>query len=66
MQQNMSIMDQSVRMLVGLLIVALAFVGPQTVWAWLGAIVVFIGAWGFCPLYKVLGISTCSSCEESS
>lgn len=60
MEQNMGHIEQAVRMLLGLAIVSLAFVGPQTVWAWLGALVTFGGAWGVCPLYTLLGINRCN------
>ena len=44
----------------GLAIVSLAFVGPQTPWAWLGLIPVATGLIGWCPPYSLLGINTCS------
>lgn len=59
MVQNVGITDQVIRMLVGLVIFSLAFVGPQTVWGWLGVPIVFMAAWAWCPLYAVLGINTC-------
>lgn len=51
--------DRAVRVIAGLAIVSLAFVGPQTPWAWLGLIFVATGLVGFCPIYRIFGISTC-------
>jgi hypothetical protein len=47
------------RAVLGIVIIALAFVGPETPWGWLGIIPLATAALGWCPLYTVLGISTC-------
>ena len=51
--------ERVLRVLVGLGILSLVFVGPQTPWGWVGLIPVLTGATGLCPLYTLLGISTC-------
>lgn len=51
--------DRIIRVVVGLAIVSLAFVGPQTPWAFLGLIFVVTGLVGFCPIYRIFGFSTC-------
>ncbi len=51
--------ERVARVVVGLGVISLAFVGPATPWAWLGAIPVVTGLLGSCPLYTALGISTC-------
>ena len=51
--------ERVLRVLVGLGILSLVFVGPQTPWGWVGLIPVLTGASGLCPLYTLLGISTC-------
>lgn len=56
---NEGTLDRVVRVAAGLGILSLAFVGPQTPWGYLGVIPVFTGLIGSCPLYTVLGISTC-------
>ncbi|MEA3245107.1 MAG: DUF2892 domain-containing protein [Gemmatimonadota bacterium] len=56
---NAGTADRVVRVLAGLAIVSLAFVGPRTPWAWLGLIPLATGLVGSCPLYTLLGISTC-------
>lgn len=51
--------DRVLRVIVGLGVLSLAFVGPQTPWAYLGAIPLLTGIVGFCPIYALLGINTC-------
>jgi hypothetical protein len=56
---NEGTIDRAVRIIVGLGLLALAFVGPQTPLGYIGLIPLATGVIGFCPLYKVLGLSTC-------
>lgn len=51
--------ERGIRVLLGLVILSLAFVGPQTAWGYLGIVPVFTGLVGSCPLYTVFGFSTC-------
>ncbi len=51
--------DRILRVVVGLLVIALVFVGPQTSWGWLGLIPLVTGLVGFCPLYRLVGFNTC-------
>lgn len=59
MKPNEGGLDRILRIIVGLAILSLAFVGPQTPWAYLGLVPLLTGLVGFCPLYAVLGLSTC-------
>ena len=52
--------ERLLRVLFGLGILSLVFIGPKTAWGWLGLLPVLTGVSGLCPLYTVLGISTCS------
>lgn len=61
MKQNVNNIERVVRVVVGLAITSLVFVGPQTPWAWLGLIPVATGLTGYCPPYALLGISTCKT-----
>lgn len=47
------------RILLGLALFSLAFLGPQTPFGWAGLILVATGLVGVCPLYRLLGLSTC-------
>lgn len=52
-------LDRVVRVIVGLAIISLVFVGPKTPWAWLGLVPLLTGVVGFCPAYALFGIRTC-------
>lgn len=66
MKQNIHNIERAVRVVAGLAIVSLVFVGPQTPWAWLGLLPVATGLIGWCPPYAMLGISTCKTPEQQS
>ena len=59
MPQNEGTIDRVLRIVAGAGILSLAFVGPQTTWAYIGLVPLITGLVGFCPLYSVLGLSTC-------
>jgi hypothetical protein len=59
MKTNEGAIDRVLRVIVGAGIVSLAYIGPQTPWAYLGLVPLLTGLVGFCPLYAVLGINTC-------
>lgn len=56
--RNEGTVDRVVRVVLGLVLVSLVFVGPQTPFGWLGLILVLTGAMGSCPLYRPFGINT--------
>ena len=51
--------ERAARILVGIGLLSLVFTGPQTPWGWIGVIPLATGLIGSCPLYTVLGFSTC-------
>lgn len=59
MKINEGGLDRAIRIIIGAGILSLAFIGPQTPWAYLGAIPLLTGIFGFCPAYALLGINTC-------
>jgi hypothetical protein len=61
MEKNVGSLDKLVRVVVGIALIAMVFVGPQTAWGWIGVIPLATAALGSCPLYTVLGISTCAA-----
>ena len=63
--RNEGMVDRGLRIVVGLAVLSLAFVGPQTAWGWLGVIPLVTGVVGFCPLYSILGINTCRIRQNS-
>jgi Protein of unknown function (DUF2892) len=57
--RNEGNIDRTLRVIVGLAVISLVFVGPKTPWAWVGVIPLVTGLIGRCPLYSLLGINTC-------
>ncbi len=57
--RNVHNIERIVRVLVGIGILSLAFVGPATPWAFIGIVPIATGLAGTCPLYTVFGFSTC-------
>lgn len=57
--RNEGVLDRSLRVVLGLGLLALVFVGPQTPLGWFGLVPLLTGAVGFCPLYRMIGINTC-------
>ncbi len=66
MKKNIGSIERIIRVVVGAAIVSLAFVGPQTPWAYLGIIPILTGIVGWCPPYSLLGISTCSRRDQEA
>ena len=60
MNKNIGSLDRTVRIIVGLGLISLVFVGPQTPWGWIGVIPLATALIGWCPLYLPLGINTSS------
>lgn len=58
MERNQSNSDRVIRIAAGLVMLSMAFVGPQTVWGLLGLVPLLTGMSGFDPIYRFLGIST--------
>lgn len=59
MKQNVGSIDQVIRLVIGLGALSLIFVGPKSWWGLLGLVPLATAAVGFCPLYRIVGISTC-------
>ena len=59
LKTNEGTVDRFLRVTLGIVLVALVFVGPKTPWGWLGIVPLATGLLGSCPLYSVLGINTC-------
>jgi len=62
--RNEHTVERVIRVLVGLVLLAIVFVGPRTPWGWLGILPLATGLSGTCPLYTVLGISTCPASRK--
>lgn len=63
MKANVGGIDRIARIVVGIVLIALVFVGPQTIYGWIGVVPLLTGLIGFCPAYLPLGLSTCGTKE---
>lgn len=59
MTRNEGNVDRALRIILGLVLLSLVFVGPQTPWGWIGAVPLLTGLAGWCPAYSLFGIRTC-------
>ncbi len=59
MSKNEGTVDRVLRVVLGLILLSLVFIGPQTMWGLIGIVPLVTGLVGICPLYSVLGVSTC-------
>ena len=60
MPRNEHVVERVVRTILGLGLLSLVFVGPQSLWGLIGIVPLVTGVLGTCPLYTALGFSTCS------
>ena len=60
MAANEGKLDRILRVVVGLALLAMIFVGPQTLWGLVGLVPLFTGLVGYCPAYTLFGINSCS------
>ena len=56
---NVGNIDRLFRIVLGLILISLVFVGPQTPWGWLGIIPLATGLLRTCPAYSIFGLNTC-------
>ena len=58
-KSNVGGIDRILRIVIGLALIALTLTGTIGVWGWIGVVPLLTAAMGFCPLYTVLGFSSC-------
>jgi len=56
---NEGTLDRTLRVLLGVALLSLTFLGPHTLWGLLGIVPLVTGLAGTCPLYSIVGIRTC-------
>jgi len=59
MNRNIGTIDRVLRILVGVVLIALTVNGTIGWWGWLGVIPLLTGLVRTCPAYSVLGVNTC-------
>ncbi|MBC7600618.1 MAG: DUF2892 domain-containing protein [Polaromonas sp.] len=59
MKTNEGVIDRSLRVILGLVLIGLAATGTVGLWGYIGVIPLITGAIGMCPIYSLLGINSC-------
>ena len=59
MTKNIGDTERIIRIVGGLVLIALAATGTVGIWGWLGLVPLATGLMGWCPPYSLLGINTC-------
>ncbi len=61
MTKNIGNIERIIRILGGLVLIALAATNTVGVWGWVGLVPLATGLTGWCPPYSLLGINTCKN-----
>ena len=56
---NVGGIDRVLRIVAGLVLIGLALMGTIGPWGWIGVVLLATGLLGSCPLYSIVGLSTC-------
>ncbi|MGA8008816.1 MAG: DUF2892 domain-containing protein [Thiomonas sp.] len=59
MKVNVGGIDRILRIVVGVVLIALTLMGTIGVWGWIGVVPLLTGLFKFCPLYSIIGMTTC-------
>ncbi|MFN9774744.1 MAG: DUF2892 domain-containing protein [Burkholderiales bacterium] len=59
MKPNVGGIDRVLRIVAGLVLIALAARGTVRAWGWIGVVPLATGLFRFCPVHSLLGLSTC-------
>ena len=59
MTQNVGNIDRILRIIVGIGLLSIVFVGPKTWWGLIGLIPLTTAFMRNCPAYSILGVNTC-------
>lgn len=61
MSTNVGNIERIIRIVVGLALVVLTYMGSLPVWGYIGVVPLVTGVIGWCPPYAIFGINTCKS-----
>jgi hypothetical protein len=59
MQTNVGGIDKILRIVAGLILIALGIMGIGAPWTFIGIVPLATGLMGWCPAYKLIGVNTC-------
>jgi len=66
MNCNIGCFERSLRILVGAVLVTLAYTHQLNAWAWIGIVPLVTGITRFCPLYSIIKRNGCCKSEGKS
>lgn len=61
MNVNVGGIDRVIRIVVGVVLIALALANVIGPWGWIGILPLATGLFRFCPAYKLFGMNTCGT-----
>ena len=61
MKCNSGTVDRAIRVIAGLALIMLAYMGTIGAWGYIGVVPLLTGIVGFCPAYTIFGMNTCGS-----
>ena len=61
MTVNVGTIDRAVRIIAGLVLIALAFNGTIGMWGYIGIVPLLTGLFRVCPAYSLIGVNTCGT-----
>ena len=59
MKTNVGKGDRAVRIGGGLALIVMTLTGMVGAWGWIGVVPLLTGVFGYCPAYRLIGLSTC-------
>ncbi|MBA3996549.1 MAG: DUF2892 domain-containing protein [Candidatus Accumulibacter sp.] len=59
MKNNVGGIDKILRVVVGIVLIALAATNVIGVWGWIGVVPLLTGLVGWCPAYTLFGMNSC-------
>lgn len=62
--KNVGKVDRILRIVVGIALLSLAFVGPKTAWGYIGIVPILTAFLSFCPMYTLFKLNTC--CDKDA
>lgn len=65
MKLNVGGIDRVLRIIVGLMLIALAATNTVGLWGYIGIMPLLTGIFRFCPAYGLLGVNTCPLKNQS-
>jgi hypothetical protein len=61
MKLNVGSADRALRIVAGVVLIALTLLNSIGPWGWIGLLPLVTGLLGVCPAYSLLGLNTCST-----